>query len=106
MYGSRPGVTADWERVFAAAARPASRSSSTAIRRARTWISSSRAARSRSGCLFAIDSDAHGTDQWWYAETALAHARLAGVPRDRVINCWPLAKLLDWAEQRSGCVSR
>jgi putative hydrolase len=55
----------------------------------------------QSGCLFAIDSDAHGTDQWWYAETALAHARLAGIPRERVINCWPLVKLLDWAEQRS-----
>ena len=54
-----------------------------------------------SGCLFAIDSDAHATDQWWYAETALAHARLAGVPRDRVINCWPLARLLDWAQHRS-----
>ena len=51
-----------------------------------------------SGCLFAIDSDAHAADQWWYAETALAHARMAGVPRSRVINCWPLAKLLDWAQ--------
>ena len=54
-----------------------------------------------SGCLFAIDSDAHATDQWWYAETGLAHARLAGVPRSRVINCWPLAQLLGWAQSRS-----
>ena len=55
----------------------------------------------KSGCLFALDSDAHGTGQWWYAETALAHARLAGVPRERVINCWPLARLLDWASRRT-----
>ena len=53
------------------------------------------------GCRFAIDSDAHATDQWWYAETALAHARIAGVPRSRVINCWPLAQLLEWAHSRS-----
>lgn len=26
--------------------------------------------------------------------SALAHARLAGIPRDRIINCWPLARLL------------
>jgi putative hydrolase len=51
------------------------------------------------GCLFAIDSDAHATDQWWYAETALAHARLAGIPTSRIINCWPLAQLLDWARR-------
>ena len=54
-----------------------------------------------SGCLFALDSDAHATDQWWYAETALAHARMAGVPRHRVINCWPLPRLLEWAGHRT-----
>ena len=32
------------------------------------------------GCLFALDSDAHTTSQLRYAETALAHARLAGIP--------------------------
>lgn len=101
MYGSRPGVTADWERVFAAAAR-----TGVAIEfdgdPARQDLDFDLAQRAiASGCVFAIDSDAHATDQWWYAETALAHARLAGVPRHRVINCWPLEQLLDWAAQRS-----
>jgi putative hydrolase len=49
------------------------------------------------GCLFALDSDAHGASDFAYAETAMAHARLARVPADRVINCWPLDRLLDWA---------
>jgi hypothetical protein len=31
-----------------------------------------------------------------YAETALAHARLARIPPARIINCWSLARLLDW----------
>jgi putative hydrolase len=100
MYGSRPGVTADWDKVFLAAAR-----TGVAIEldgdpsRQDLDFDLARLAVS-SGCVFAIDSDAHATDQWWYAETALAHARIAGVPRDRVINCWPLPALLAWARER------
>ena len=37
-----------------------------------------------------------------YAETAVAHARLAGVPAERVINCWPLDRLIDWLSGRAG----
>lgn len=100
MYGSRPGVSADWEKVFAAAAR-----ADVAIELdgdpARQDLDFDLARRAvAAGCLFAIDSDAHATDQWWYAETALAHARLAGVPRARVINCWPLDQLMEWAHAR------
>ncbi len=101
IYGSRPGVTADWPRVFTAAAR-----AGVAIEldgdpsRQDLDFDLARGALA-SGCLFAIDSDAHAGDQWWYADTALAHARIAGIPRERVINCWPLGKLLDWAQQRS-----
>ncbi|MFN7917288.1 MAG: hypothetical protein U0Q55_18230 [Vicinamibacterales bacterium] len=54
------------------------------------------------GCLIALDSDAHAPDQLAYADTAIAHARLAGVPKGRVINTWPLAKLLAWARERTG----
>jgi histidinol phosphatase-like PHP family hydrolase len=101
MYGSRPGVTAQWEQVFDAAARlgVAIELDGDPARQDLDYDLARRAIAS--GCLFAIDSDAHATDQWWYAETALAHARLAGVPRERIINCWPLARLLDWAHQRS-----
>jgi histidinol phosphatase-like PHP family hydrolase len=101
MYGSRPGVTADWEKVFDAASRlgVAIELDGDPARQDLDYDLARRAIAS--GCLFAIDSDAHATDQWWYAETALAHARLAGIPRDRVINCWPLSRLLDWAHQRS-----
>ena len=47
-------------------------------------------------CLFALDSDAHTTTQLAFAETALAHARLAGIPAARIVNCWPLDRLLAW----------
>jgi len=100
MYGSRPGITAEWERVFDVAARldVAIELDGDPSRQDLDYDLARRAVAS--GCLFALDSDAHATDQWWYAETALAHARLAGVPKDRVINCWPLSRLLEWAERR------
>jgi putative hydrolase len=50
------------------------------------------------GCLFALDSDAHTIDQLAYAETAIAHARLAGIPPDRIVNCWPLDRLVAWLD--------
>ena len=48
------------------------------------------------GCFIALDSDAHPVGQLVYAETALAHARLASVPADRIIDGWPLEQLLAW----------
>jgi putative hydrolase len=48
------------------------------------------------GCLFALDSDAHSVRELSYVDTALAHARLAGIPRGRIINCWTIAKLTKW----------
>jgi histidinol phosphatase-like PHP family hydrolase len=100
MYGSRPGVTADWERVFAAAAR-----AGVAIEidgdPSRQDVDFDLAARAvAAGCLFALDSDAHSTAELAYAHTAIAHARLAGVPTDRVVNTWPLDRLLDWLASR------
>ena len=105
-YGSRPGVTADWERVFAAAAR-----SGVAIELdgdpSRQDIDFTLARRAvKSGCLFALDSDAHSVRELAYAETAIAHARLAGIPVERIVNCWSLDRLLEWAALRSTTIGR
>ena len=101
--GSRPGVSADWDRVFAAAKR-----SNVAIEidgdSSRQDLDYNIARRAlAAGCIFALDSDAHSTGELpRYAETAIAHARLAGIPTDRIINCWPLERLMKWARSRSG----
>jgi histidinol phosphatase-like PHP family hydrolase len=101
--GSRPGVSADWNRVFKAAAR-----SGVAIEidgdPSRQDLDYEIAKRALdAGCLFALDSDAHATRELApFAATALAHARLAGIPPERVINCWTLERLLEWAASRSG----
>ena len=101
IYGSRAGVIADWGHVFAAAA-----GAGVAVEidgdPSRQDLDHELAALAiDSGCLFALDSDAHAADQWWYSELAIAHARLAGVPRDRVINCWPLDRLMEWLAGRA-----
>ena len=94
--GSRAGVIADWHAVFVAAAERG-----VAIEidgdPARQDLDHTLAANAlAAGCLFALDSDAHTTTQLSYCETALAHARLAGIPAERIVNCWPLDRLLAW----------
>jgi histidinol phosphatase-like PHP family hydrolase len=102
MIGLRPGVSADWDRVFEAAVK-----SKVAIEidgdPSRQDLDFDIARRAiQAGCLFALDSDAHSTGELApYAATAIAHARLAGVPTDRIVNCWPLERLLAWAGARS-----
>jgi histidinol phosphatase-like PHP family hydrolase len=100
-YGSRPGISADWEQVFNEAAR-----ANVAVEidgdPSRQDVDYDLAPLAiRAGCLFALDSDAHATAELSYAETAVAHARLAGVPVDRVVNCWPLQRLMEWLERKS-----
>jgi len=99
--GSRAGVIADWDAVFALAAQRG-----VAIEidgdPARQDIDHTLASRAfEAGCVIALDSDAHTTTQLSYAETALAHARLAGVPAERIVNCWPLDRLLAWLSNPS-----
>jgi histidinol phosphatase-like PHP family hydrolase len=99
MY-SRQGILARWDRVFEEAARRgvALELDGDYYRQdldhglARTAL--------QAGCLFAVDSDAHSGAELVYSEYALAHARLAGIPAERIINCWPTDRLLEWARTR------
>ena len=98
-WGSRPGVAADWDKVFAKAAKTlvAIEIDGDPSRQDIDYDLARRAVGA--GCLFALDSDAHSTRELSYAQTAIAHARLAGVPAERVVNCWPLDRLLAWARK-------
>jgi putative hydrolase len=98
--GSRAGVVADWDAVFIAAAHHG-----VAIELdgdpARQDLDYELAARAlAAGCVFALDSDAHMTTQLAYAETAMAHACLAGIGVERIVNAWPMEKLLAWIAGR------
>lgn len=101
MSDSRPGVTADWDRVFAEAAElgVAIEIDGDPARQDLDYMMADRARQA--GCWFALDSDAHDAAAFIYTDTAIAHARLAGIPPSRVINCWELPQLLAWLEDRS-----
>jgi putative hydrolase len=94
--GLRGGVMANWEAVFQAAAQRgvAIEIDGDPARQDLDFVLAAQALGC--GCLFALDSDAHTTGQLSYAETALAHARLAAIPPDRIVNCWTLERLLAW----------
>jgi histidinol phosphatase-like PHP family hydrolase len=100
MYNSRPGISADWDRVFREAAKR-----SVAIELDGNWhrqdidFELARHALD-AGCIFALDSDAHSTGELRFGEYAIAHARLAGIPAERVINCWSNERLDEWMRER------
>jgi putative hydrolase len=50
-----------------------------------------------SGCLFAIDTDAHAPGQLDWQPYGCARAEDCGVPLERIVNTWPVDALLDWS---------
>jgi histidinol phosphatase-like PHP family hydrolase len=94
--GSRAGVIAEWQTVFRQAAR---RGVAVEIDGdpSRQDVDYDLARQAlEAGCLFALDSDAHTTGQLAYADTAIAHARLAGIPAERIVNYWTIDRLRAW----------
>jgi putative hydrolase len=49
------------------------------------------------GCLFSIDSDAHAPGQLDFQAYGCERAEELGLDPDRIVNTWPLDKLLEWA---------
>ena len=97
-FNVRPGVSARWDEVFAVAARR-----QVAIEIDGAWdrqdVHYELAARALAhGCIFALDSDAHSHPELDFSVISIAHARLAGIPQDRIINYWPNRKILEWAK--------
>ncbi len=99
VFNLRHGVIADWAKVFARAAdRGVAIEIDGDVSRQDLDFSLAMIA-GKAGCLFALDSDAHAADQLWMADYAIAHARLAGIPAERIINCWPVDRIQEWAER-------
>lgn len=100
IFNTRAGVQADWQRVFAAAAERG-----VALEIDGNWhrqdLDYRLAAQALAeGCLFALDSDAHSPRELRFTQYSIAHARLAGIPADRVINCWSDDRLAEWMAAR------
>jgi histidinol phosphatase-like PHP family hydrolase len=100
VYNSRAGVVAAWDRVFAeAAARRVAVEIDGNWHRQDLDFSLVRMALD-AGCLFALDSDAHSIGELRFTDFSIAHARIAGVPSDRVINTWTDERLEGWMKER------
>ena len=102
MYNARPGIAADWRKVFREAA-----ARGVAIEIDGNWHRQDvdyelAAIAMEEGCLFALDSDAHSIPEFTFTDYSIAHARIAGVPADRVVNCWDEATFDAWLSERRG----
>jgi histidinol phosphatase-like PHP family hydrolase len=102
MYNTRPGISADWAKVFREAAKRG-----VAIELDGNWhrqdIDYELAAIAMDeGCIFALDSDAHSIAEFIFTDYAIAHARIAEIPADRVVNCWEASRFDAWLEERRG----
>ncbi|MGE3508370.1 MAG: PHP domain-containing protein [Vicinamibacterales bacterium] len=99
--GTRPGIRANWAKVFAHAARfgVAIEIDGDPRRQDVDFVLAREAVQA--GCFIALDSDAHAPDELAFAEIAVAHARLGGIPLSRIVNCWPLDRVVEWMRLRS-----
>ena len=50
------------------------------------------------GCLFSIDTDAHAPGQLEFLDYGCVRAQTMGIPAERIVNTWPLEKLMAWTE--------
>ncbi|MDT0203936.1 PHP domain-containing protein [Nocardioides sp. AE5] len=95
--GTRPGSTFDAQAVFEACrdhgvaveinSRPERRDPPTRLLELARDI----------GCLFSIDSDAHAPGQLDLLDHGCERAEAAGIDPERIVNTWPVERLLAWA---------
>jgi histidinol phosphatase-like PHP family hydrolase len=99
LYEHRAGIRADWPRVFAAA-----REHGVAIELngcpERLDLSPQLARLAKdAGCLFTISSDAHAARHLEFLSYGLAVARLAGIPKERVVNTFSAERFEDFLQR-------
>ncbi len=104
--GTRDDLDLEWDAVFEAAAQ-----TGTALELngsdERLDLSDVRARRAAEhGCLFAIDSDAHRTEELDNLRWGTAMARRAWLPAGRVVNSRSRADLLAWAAAKPDRAAR
>ncbi|HJX67460.1 MAG TPA: DNA polymerase/3'-5' exonuclease PolX [Candidatus Limnocylindrales bacterium] len=102
--GSREDLDLDWDTIYEEAAR-----TGTALELngsdERLDLSDVRARRAAEiGCVFAIDSDAHRTEELDNLRWGTAMARRAWLGPDRVVNTRSRAELIEWAAGKPGRV--
>lgn len=97
IYNFRLGLSADWARVFAVAAKldKAVEIDSYPDRQDLS-LDLIRLAK-KEGCRISIGTDAHGSSQLRFIRFGLAAARQGGIDRRRILNFMSRKELIDWA---------
>ncbi|MGC8915387.1 MAG: hypothetical protein ACP5NF_00175 [Thermoanaerobaculum sp.] len=98
LFARRPGIRANWEKVFTAAAERGVRVEINGFPRRQDLDPTLARLALDAGCSFVLGSDAHhprhlGFDRW-----ALAIAQAAGIPEDRVVNFQPVSAVEAWGD--------
>jgi len=98
MYGRRPGLSADWHRVFAEAARlDKAIELDATVWRQDLNVELATIAREEGVEWFSIGSDAHTAEELEFLPFGMATAALAGIPRTRILNYQPVEFVRAWA---------
>jgi putative hydrolase len=100
LYNMRTGLRASWDVVFSTAARRRVAVEINGCPERQDLPPSLARAALAAGCLFALSSDAHAHRHLDFQRFALAIARLAGVPAERIVNTWPRERFEEWLEER------
>lgn len=94
LFARRPGIRANWERVFRAAADRGIWLEINGFPRRQDLDPTLARLACQAGCGFILGSDAHHPRHVAFDRWALAIAQAAGIPEDRVANFHPLAEVL------------
>lgn len=98
IYNFRPGLPADWEKVFMAAADE-NKAIEVDCFPDRQDIDRNLLITARdAGCLISIGTDSHYAGQLRHIDLGKAAVLETGIPIDRVINTWEPARLIEWAK--------
>jgi histidinol phosphatase-like PHP family hydrolase len=100
LYEHRSGIRADWPRVFAAAARRGVAIELNGCPERLDLNPTHARLAQEAGCLFSVSSDAHAARHLDFLRYGLAVARLAGVPKERVVNTFTKERFEDWLAER------
>jgi histidinol phosphatase-like PHP family hydrolase len=99
MYNSRPGLVADWERVFASAAELDKAVEIDAFPDRQDLDVVLLEVAAEHSVRISIGSDSHHPSQLWFIEFGLAAAIRAGISPSRILNFMTRDELGSWVEE-------
>jgi histidinol phosphatase-like PHP family hydrolase len=96
IYNFRLGLTADWRRVFDAAAELDKAVEIDCYPDRQDISPDLLKLAAKAGCRISLGTDSHGPSQLRFIELGLAAAMTAKIKRDRILNFMSAAELLEW----------